>query len=213
MHNFSLFTEMMKTQKLMSPAFPASECALRMSVYATQVGGQEHLSLCLESKDTEKGGGAGAGGERSCWCLFRMSVLCVVGAAPGGAPSAVHRDSYGRFAADTRGGDNTSLGWNDFTPMSSFLSPDSGFLLDDTATFSVLFHVIRESCSFTRQPLLTAAASAAGGGGGKGGRGKGGAGGGQLMPPPLPSLSSEMVHAGKFVWKISHFTRLKDLLK
>jgi hypothetical protein len=31
--NFSLFREMIKTQKIMSPAFPAGECKLRLSVY------------------------------------------------------------------------------------------------------------------------------------------------------------------------------------
>lgn len=31
--NFSLFREMIKTQKIMSPAFPAGECNLRLSVY------------------------------------------------------------------------------------------------------------------------------------------------------------------------------------
>lgn len=45
--------------------------------------------MCLESKDTEK---TTSGAERSCWCLFRMSVLCEGGATGRGA---VHRDSYG----------------------------------------------------------------------------------------------------------------------
>lgn len=35
----------------------------------------------------------------------------------------VHKDSYGRFAADSKAGDNTSLGWNDFMRMSDFLAP------------------------------------------------------------------------------------------
>lgn len=96
--NFGLFREMIKTQKIMSPAFTAGECNLRLSVYQSAVGGTEFLSMCLESKDTDKSGG----NERSCWCLFRMSVLSQI---QGGRH--MHRDSYGRFAADSKTGDNT----------------------------------------------------------------------------------------------------------
>ncbi|KAL2475026.1 TRAF-like family protein [Abeliophyllum distichum] len=53
-HNFSLFKEMIKAQKIMSPVFPAGECNLRISVYQSAVNGIEYLSMCLESKDTEK---------------------------------------------------------------------------------------------------------------------------------------------------------------
>ena len=60
-------------------------------------------SLCcsLESKDTDRSGP----NERTCWLLFRMSVLNQL---PGGKHR--YRDSYGRFAADSKSGDNTSLG-------------------------------------------------------------------------------------------------------
>lgn len=144
----------------------------------SSVGGREYLSMCLESKDAERA--AGAGGERSCWCLFRMSVISQArqtlahtptwrgqawaplgrsgqwAAVPHGTwmrarrgggvglerlrawvlswnpenPAArrqvaggkhVHRDSYGRFAADARAGDNTSLGWNDYMLLDEFL--------------------------------------------------------------------------------------------
>lgn len=97
-HNFSLFKEMIKTQKIMSPVFPAGECNLRISVYQSSVNGQEYLSMCLESKDMEKT----VVSDRSCWCLFRMSVL---NQKPGS--NHMHRDSYGRFAADNKSGDNT----------------------------------------------------------------------------------------------------------
>ena len=40
---------MIKTQKIMSPAFPAGECSLRLSVYQSTVAGADFLSLCLES--------------------------------------------------------------------------------------------------------------------------------------------------------------------
>ena len=36
----------------------------------------------------------------------------------------LHRDSFGRFAADSKTGDNTSLGWNDFMTMASFTDPE-----------------------------------------------------------------------------------------
>ena len=82
----------------MSPAFSAGECSLRLSVYQSVVNGTDYLSMCLESKDTDKTGNA----ERSCWCLFRMSVMTQ--AQKG---RHMHRDSYGRFAADSKTGDNT----------------------------------------------------------------------------------------------------------
>ncbi|XP_074592183.1 uncharacterized protein LOC141847974 [Curcuma longa] len=189
-HNFSLFREMIKTQKIMSPVFPAGDCNLRISVYQSSVAGVDHLSMCLESKDTEKAINNGASTnapapERSCWCLFRMSVL---NQQPG--LNHVHRDSYGRFAADNKGGDNTSLGWNDYMRMEDFIGANTGFLLDDTAIFSTSFHVIRETSNFTKNsgPLV----------GSSSGRG---------------ATRKSDGHFGKFTWRIENFTRLKDLLK
>ncbi|XP_062097660.1 uncharacterized protein LOC133803582 isoform X2 [Humulus lupulus] len=179
-HNFTLFKEMIKTQKIMSPVFPAGECNLRISVYQSSVNGVEYLSMCLESKDTEK---TVLLSDRSCWCLFRMSVL---NQKPGS--NHMHRDSYGRFAADNKSGDNTSLGWNDYMKMSDFVGPDSGFLADDTAVFSTSFHVIKEFSNFSKSGALVA------GRGGNGARKSDG-------------------HMGKFTWRIENFTRLKDLLK
>ncbi|XP_054788631.1 uncharacterized protein LOC129294355 isoform X2 [Prosopis cineraria] len=179
-HNFSLFKEMIKTQKIMSPVFPAGECNLRISVYQSSVNGVEYLSMCLESKDTDK---TVMLSDKSCWCLFRMSVL---NQRPGS--NHMHRDSYGRFAADNKSGDNTSLGWNDYMKMSDFIGPDSGFLVDDTAVFSTSFHVIREFSSFSKNGALIAGRS------GSGARKSDG-------------------HMGKFTWRIENFTRLKDLLK
>lgn len=185
-HNFSLFKEMIKTQKIMSPVFPAGECNLRISVYQSSVSGVDFLSMCLESKDTEKSAAAGSAPasppDRSCWCLFRMSVL---NQRPG--LNHMHRDSYGRFAADNKSGDNTSLGWNDYMKMADFVGEDSGFLVDDTTVFSASFHVIKESSSFSKNAGLV--------GGGRGGARKSDG------------------HLGKFTWRIENFTRLKDLLK
>lgn len=179
-HNFSLFRDMIKAQKIMSPVFPAGECNLRISVYQSTVNAVEYLSMCLESKDTDK---TVVLSDRSCWCLFRMSVL---NQKPGS--NHMHRDSYGRFAADNKSGDNTSLGWNDYMKMADFVGPDSGFLADDTAVFSTSFHVIKELSSFSKNGGLTAGRS------GSGARKSDG-------------------HMGKFTWKIENFTRLKDLLK
>ncbi|XP_048228231.1 uncharacterized protein LOC8259429 [Ricinus communis] len=178
-HNFSLFKEMIKTQKIMSPVFPAGECNLRISVYQSSVNGHDYLSMCLESKDTEKT----VVSDRSCWCLFRMSLL---NQKPGS--NHMHRDSYGRFAADNKTGDNTSLGWNDYMKMCDFVGADSGFLVDDTAVFSTSFHVIKEFSSFSKNGGLI------GGRSGSGARKSDG-------------------HMGKFTWRIENFTRLKDLLK
>ena len=108
---------MIKSQKIMSPAFPAGDCTLRLSVYQSSVNGVNYLSMCLESKDPDKGGVQ----DRSCWSLFRMSVLSHSQANGG---KHLHRDSFGRFAADSKTGDNTSLGWNDFMTMASFTDPE-----------------------------------------------------------------------------------------
>ncbi|XP_026387623.1 uncharacterized protein LOC113282768 isoform X1 [Papaver somniferum] len=178
-NNFSLFKEMIKTQKIMSPVFPAGECNLRISVYQSSVNGIEYLSMCLESKDTDKA----LLSDRSCWCLFRMSVLNQKAGF-----NHMHRDSYGRFAGDNRFGDNTSLGWNDYMKMSDFIGPDNGFLVDDTAVFSTSFHVIKESSNFTKNGGLLGVRNGSG------------------------SRKSDG-HLGKFTWRIENFTKLKDLLK
>ncbi|XP_019082713.1 PREDICTED: uncharacterized protein LOC104705038, partial [Camelina sativa] len=139
-HNFSLFKEMLKSQKIMSPAFPAGECNFRISIYQSEINSQEYISMCLESKDAEKT----LVSDRSSWCLFRMSALNQKTEC-----THIHRDSYGRFAADNKNGDNTSLGWNDYMKMSEFVNPEAGFLLDDTAVFRASFYVIKEFSSFT----------------------------------------------------------------
>ena len=176
---------MIKTQKIMSPQFPAGECNLRLSVYQSAVNGVDYLSMCLESKDTER---SNSGVERSCWCLFRMSGLNQVQ-----GKSHVHRDSYGRFAADSKSGDNTSLGWNDYMKMDDFVGDEQGFVVGDTAVFSASFYVIRESATFSKSTSLSTS-----------------------VKQPHHHRSSKLsgdTFQGKFVWKIENFTKLKDLLK
>eukprot|EP00898_Chlorokybus_atmophyticus_P004102 jgi/Chlat1/4693/Chrsp3S05628 len=186
-HNLPLFKEMIKTQKIMSPVFPAGECNLRLSVYQSSVSSVEYLSMCLESKDTDKSSQVSANGsanERSCWCLFRMSVLNQ------GGKNHMHRDSYGRFAADNKSGDNTSLGWNDYMKMSDFLAAESGYLAEDgTAVFCASFHIIREHSS-TSKTLS-----------------------GHIPRAPTSKKHGGEIYQGKFVWRIDNFTKLKDLLK
>ncbi|CAN6273468.1 unnamed protein product [Urochloa humidicola] len=202
--NFGFFREMIRTQKIMSPAFfPAaasaggSDCGLRISIYQSNVSGADHLSVCLESKETvvqvasvssasalpQSSAGSGVpDGDRGCWCLFRISILNQSGG------SHIHKDSYGRFGVD-----NASLGWGDYIKMDEFLAADSGYLVDGAVVFSASVHVIKESNSFTRSlPMVL---------------GIGGAGGGRT------GARKSDGHFGKFVWRIENFTRLKELLK
>ncbi|KFM27625.1 Ubiquitin carboxyl-terminal hydrolase 12 [Auxenochlorella protothecoides] len=138
--NFTAFQPLLKTQKIMSPAFTAGDIMLRLSVYVSALGDGEWLSLCLESKDGE----VKLQPERSTWCLFRLSVNAQPGASAGAGADAgspplrsVQRDSYGRLAADVRGGENTSLGWNDFMALADFAAPP--YLVGDTAVFAASF--------------------------------------------------------------------------
>ncbi|TVU29248.1 hypothetical protein EJB05_20806, partial [Eragrostis curvula] len=203
--NFGLFREMIRTQKIMSPAFfptaavaGGSDCGLRISIYQSNVSGSDHLSVCLESKDSvvqaasgssaqaAAASSAGSGvpdGDRGCWCIFRVSIL---NQRSGGCH--IHKDSYGRFGAD-----NASLGWGDYIKMDEFLAADSGYLVDGAVMFSASVHVIKESNSFTRSlPMVTGIGSA--------GVGRAGA-------------RKSDGHFGKFVWRIESFTKLKELLK
>ncbi|KAG7572172.1 TRAF-like [Arabidopsis suecica] len=173
-NNFSLFKEMMKSQKITSPVFPAGDSYLRICVYLSVVNEQEYLSMFLDSSDTEKT----VLSDKSSWCLFSMSAYQKPGC------THMNRESYGRFAADNKSGDNTSMGWNDYMKMSDFVNPEAGFLVDDTAVFSTSFHVIKESSSFTRTGGLIG--------------GRNGTRDGQM---------------GKFTWRIENFTRLVDLLE
>ena len=44
-HNFPLFRDMIKAQKIMSPVFTAGECSLRLSVYQSSVGAVDYMSM------------------------------------------------------------------------------------------------------------------------------------------------------------------------
>lgn len=63
---------------------------------------------------------------------------------------------------------------------------------DDTATFTAAFHVIKETCTFSRS--LDRMGSKA-----------------RAVKPKNVNVGENF--QGKFVWKIEHFTRLKDILK
>ncbi|CAG9460218.1 unnamed protein product [Pedinophyceae sp. YPF-701] len=183
-HNFPLFQEMIRTQKIMSPLFPASECNLRLSVYQSVVAGSDHLSMCLESKDGERANVP----EKTCWCLFRMTVH-----NQEDPKKHMHRDSYGRFTSDSASGDNSSLGWNDYMPMSQFLDPSLGYLVGQTAVFAASFHIIKETCNFLRVAP-------------------------SLGPPGSTRAKAKLVAGGetfqgKFMWRVENFNKLKDILK
>ncbi|BDA47782.1 probable MATH domain and coiled-coil domain-containing protein At3g at N-terminal half [Coccomyxa sp. Obi] len=200
--NFELFREMIKVQKIMSPPFAAGDCSLRISVYQSPVNNSEHLSLCLESKDTESSGGADA--ERTCWCLFRLSVLSQ---KEGG--KHFNRESYGRFSTDLKQTDSASLGWNDFLAMDTFTDLSQGYLQDGTAVFQAAFQGIKEFASFYRGcPIKElnffgrqAPRRLGGPAAGKGAKGA-------LTGPAVTDS-----YQATFVWRIEHFMRLKDLLK
>ena len=54
-HNFPLFREMIKTQKIMSPVFLVGECSLRLSVYQSSVSGVDYLSMwCVSPRSVRR---------------------------------------------------------------------------------------------------------------------------------------------------------------
>lgn len=69
---------------------------------------------------------------------------------------------------------------------------DTGYMQDDTATFTAAFHVIKETCTFSRSLDRMGSKTRA------------------LKPKGVNTGEN---FQGKFVWKIEHFTRLKDILK
>lgn len=139
--NFSLFMEMIKTQKLFSSVFQIGEVEVHVNVHKTKVNEVEHLSLSLEVDDFEAHKCARCATlGRSSWCLFRISVL---NQRP--ALDHMHRDSFGRFNWVSSNGDNKTLGWTDYMKMSDFVGSDKGFLVDDTVVFTVSFNALKES--------------------------------------------------------------------
>jgi len=73
-----------------------------------------------------------------------------------------------------------------------FRDAETGYMQDDTATFTAAFHVIKETCTFSRSIERIGAKARA---------------------VKSKSVSTGENFQGKFVWKIEHFTRLKDILK
>lgn len=69
---------------------------------------------------------------------------------------------------------------------------ETGYMQDDTATFTAAFHVIKETCTFSRSLERI---------------------GSKARVVKSKSVSTGENFQGKFVWKIEHFTRLKDILK
>ncbi|KAF3338646.1 MATH domain and coiled-coil domain-containing protein [Carex littledalei] len=183
LHNFSLFKDTLKTQRVTSPTFPVntdSDSGLKLSMYqsvGTGAGG-DHLSIILESKEDSTTKPVSSNAEPGCWVLFRVTVMNQV---PGG--SNFHKDSYGRFGVD-----GPSLGWNEFMKMDEFLgsgSDKSSYLVDGCVVFNVSYHVLKETSVVVNKGVLR-------------GNCKGGDGGG---------------YYGKFTWRIGGFSKLKEVLK
>ncbi len=72
-------------------------------------------------QDTDSSGGADT--ERTCWCLFRLTVMSQ---KEGG--KHFNRESYGRFSTDLKQTDSASLGWNDFLAMDTFTDTSQGYM-------------------------------------------------------------------------------------
>ncbi|XP_022729174.1 uncharacterized protein LOC111284647 isoform X2 [Durio zibethinus] len=145
--NFSLFKEMIKTQKIVSPDFQVGEVVVHIKVYKTKVNGVGCLSLFLEASEAHKCAKC-ATPDKSSWCLFRISVL---NQRPG--LNHMHRDSYGRFNEENSNGDDTTLGWTDYLKILDFIGSDKGFVVDDTVVFTVSFNAIKDSI-FTKSAGL-----------------------------------------------------------
>ncbi len=86
--------------------------------------------------------------ERTCWCLFRLSVL-----SQGEGGKHFHRESYGRFSTDAKQADSASLGWNDFLSMDAFADPAAGYL-------QVLLHATLHALSHVGVSFLGVCAAA-----------------------------------------------------
>jgi len=82
----------------------AGDCLLRLSVYQSTVSSTDYLSVCLESKDTDKTGPS----ERSCWCLFRLAVTSQVETGKQVSLLVCSRSSHGGSGVCWRRG---GLGW------------------------------------------------------------------------------------------------------
>lgn len=185
--NYGLLKQMVKTQKIISSAFRVWEAYLGVNLSKSMVNGAENLSLFLEIKDIEKNPVI----DRSCWCLFRISVLSQ---KPG--VSHVNREYYGRFG----GGGDTSLGWTEFMKISDFF--DEGYVVDDTVLVSVSFNAIQESSfSFRIEGVSSGKCKGMINCGYLGGKSKYG----------LVKRCDD--YTGKIIWKIENFSRLKDILK
>ncbi|KAJ6992560.1 uncharacterized protein [Populus alba] len=185
--NYGLLRQMVKTQKIISSAFRVWEAYLGVNLSKSMVNGAENLSLFLEIKDIEKNPVI----DRSCWCLFRISVLSQ---KPG--VSHVSREYYGRFG----GGGDTSLGWTEFMKISDFF--DEGYVVDDNVLISVSFNAIQESSfSFRIEGVSSGKCKGMINCGYLGGKSKYG----------LVKRCDD--YTGKIIWKIENFSRLKDILK
>jgi hypothetical protein len=142
LHNFFLFRDALKTQRVISPVFPANndcDAGLKLSIYESAgiSAGSNHLSVCLESKEDSTTKSISSSVEPG-WILFRFTVMNQI---PGG--SNFSKDSHGRFGVD-----GESLGWTEFMKIDDFLgtgSKGSSYVVDGCVVFNVSYHVIKET--------------------------------------------------------------------
>lgn len=180
-NNIGIFKEVLRTHKLTSPNFTVEKRNLRVVAYQTKINGVEYLSIGVDGKDNEK---LASFEDRSCWCMFKVSVLNQKSGC-----DSIHRDNYGRVEGRMDGNFGDKLiGWSDYMEMSRFIGLDNGFVVDDTVVICVSFHAMQESSNST---MLS----------------------GCLSGKNCVGENKSDRYSGKFMWTIKNFTRLKDVLK
>ncbi|KAI8522847.1 hypothetical protein RHMOL_Rhmol13G0028500 [Rhododendron molle] len=134
--NISLFTDMLSSYQLISPAFETGDCIFRIIVRRTKDDSGDCLGLFLDSTETD----ISKDFYSNCWILFKLSVVNQTSASQN-----VYLDFYGRFGGVNKSGDYTEMGQSKCIDWLKFIG--SGFLVDDCAKFVLLIQVIEERFS------------------------------------------------------------------
>ncbi|XP_057967944.1 uncharacterized protein LOC131157651 [Malania oleifera] len=124
--NFSVFQEVIATQRITSPVIKAGPFNLALSLSQSVFNGVECLSLYLEGKGA------------SFWCLFRLSVLSQK------VDGHVHKTLSERLGLEVILVRTRKVGWGDYMKMSELVNLDNGFLFDDAVEISVSYFVIKD---------------------------------------------------------------------
>ncbi|KAG5514404.1 hypothetical protein RHGRI_035728 [Rhododendron griersonianum] len=137
LENISLFTDMLSSYQLISPAFETGDCIFRIIVRRTKDDSGDYLGLFLDSTETDI---SNKDLYTTCWVMFK---LCIVNQES--ASENVYFDFYGRFGGVNKFGDYTKMGQSKHLDWPKFIG--SGFLVDDSAEFVLLIKVIEERFS------------------------------------------------------------------